>query len=48
MVDRIVFVTGDILGRETAAFLERPRVAHLTKPFDIKQVRRLVADVLDR
>ena len=48
MVDRIVFVTGDILGRETAAFLERTRVAHLTKPFDIKQVRRLVADVLDR
>jgi two-component system NtrC family sensor kinase len=48
LIDRVVFVTGDILGRETAAFLERTRAAHLTKPFDIKQVRRLVADVLDR
>jgi len=48
MLDRLVFVTGDILGRETAAFLERTRVAHLTKPFDIKQVRRAVAEVLDR
>ena len=46
MLDRVVFVTGDILGRETAAFLERTRVAHLTKPFDIKQVRRVVDDVL--
>jgi len=48
MLDRLVFVTGDILGRETAAFLERTRVTHLTKPFDIKQVRRAVAEVLDR
>ena len=48
LVDRVVFLTGDILGRETAAFLERTRAAHLTKPFDITQVRRVVADVLDR
>jgi CheY-like chemotaxis protein len=48
MVDRVVFITGDILGRETAAFLERTRVAHITKPFDIKQVRRIVHEVLDR
>jgi CheY-like chemotaxis protein len=48
LVDRVVFVTGDILGRETAAFLERTRAVHLTKPFDIKQVRRIVAEVLDR
>ena len=48
IADRVVFVTGDILGRETAAFLERTRVAHLTKPFDIKQIRRVVHDVLER
>jgi len=48
LLDRVIFVTGDILGRETAAFLERTRVTHLTKPFDIKQVRRVVAEVLDR
>jgi len=48
LVDRVVFVTGDILGRETAAFLEHTRAAHLTKPFDIKQVRRVVSEVLDR
>ena len=46
LLDRLVFVTGDVLGRDTAAFLERTRVAHLTKPFDIKQVRRVVADVI--
>lgn len=48
LADRVVFVTGDVLGRETAAFLERTRVMHLTKPFDIKQVRRVVAEVMDR
>jgi CheY-like chemotaxis protein len=48
LLERLVFVTGDILGRETAAFLERTKVAHLTKPFDIKQIRRVVHEVLDR
>jgi PAS domain S-box-containing protein len=48
LLERIVFVTGDILGRETAAFLERTRAPHLTKPFDLKQVRRTVHEVLDR
>jgi len=48
LLERLVFVTGDILGRETAAFLERTKTAHLTKPFDIKQIRRVVHDVLDR
>ena len=48
LVERLVFLTGDILGRETAAFLERTKLAHLTKPFDIKQIRRVVHDILDR
>lgn len=48
LVDRVVFVTGDILGRETAAFLERTRVVHLTKPFDLQQIRRVVAEILER
>jgi PAS domain S-box-containing protein len=48
LLDRVIFVTGDVLGRETAAFLERTRVPHLNKPFDITQVRRAVHDILDR
>jgi two-component system NtrC family sensor kinase len=48
MLPRLVFLTGDVLGAQTVAFLERTQARHLTKPFDVKQVRRAVQDVLER
>jgi DNA-binding response OmpR family regulator len=43
---RIVFVTGDILSREKREFLERIGAPHLTKPFDLREVRQVVRRML--
>jgi signal transduction histidine kinase len=43
---RIIFLTGDVLSREKREFLERTGAPFLTKPCDLKEVRRLVRHVL--
>lgn len=40
--DKIVMVTGDVMGEEVRAFLERTNVRYLLKPMDLKDLRRLV------
>jgi len=42
--ERMVFMTGDRIGAETAAFLEESGVTCLVKPFSVAQVTRLVID----
>jgi len=44
--ERIIFLTGDVLGREKQAFLERIGAPTLAKPYDLIEVRRLVHQVL--
>jgi signal transduction histidine kinase len=44
--ERIIFLTGDVLGREKQAFLERIAAPTLAKPYDLIEVRRLVHQVL--
>ena len=48
LVNRWIFMTGDALGAETAAFLDRTRTLTLAKPFDLDDVRRVVAQVTAR
>jgi signal transduction histidine kinase len=43
---RIIFLTGDVLGREKQAFLERIGAPTLVKPCDLGEVRQLVHQVL--
>jgi signal transduction histidine kinase len=43
---RIIFLTGDVLSREKREFLERTGAPFLTKPCELKEVRRLVRRVL--
>jgi DNA-binding response OmpR family regulator len=43
---RIIFLTGDTLGPDIAAFLERSRGPSLNKPFALDEVRRVVQHVL--
>ena len=44
--ERIIFLTGDVLGRERQEFLERIGAPTLVKPCDLGEVRRLVYQVL--
>lgn len=46
MTSRIVFVTGDIVTHETRAFLENTGRPAIEKPFDLAEVKRIVAQEL--
>ena len=46
MTSRIVFVTGDIVTHETRAFLEGTGRPAIEKPFDLAEVKRIVAQEL--
>lgn len=48
LLKRWIFLTGDSLGLETAEFLDRVRTPTLMKPFDLGEIRRLVADITTR
>jgi CheY-like chemotaxis protein len=46
LLQRIIFLTGDILSPDVRTFLEQAAVPRLTKPCRAAEVRRLVAQVL--
>jgi signal transduction histidine kinase len=46
MLGRVIFLTGDVLGREKREFLEGSGAPFLMKPCDLNEVRRLVHQVL--
>jgi two-component system NtrC family sensor kinase len=43
---RFIFLTGDVLGPETRAFLERSGALSVTKPFAVAEIRRAVEQAL--
>ena len=47
LAQRVVFITGDVMGSDTEAFLVRTKVPYITKPFDVKglsaEIRRLLS-----
>jgi DNA-binding response OmpR family regulator len=46
LVDRVVFVTGDVMGADTMKFLEMTRAPYIAKPFDAGQVRKKLKSLL--
>lgn len=48
MLRRVLFMTGGACSEEAEAFLERPDIERLDKPFDGEGLLRRVADVLSR
>ncbi len=48
LLRRFIFVTGDALGEETAAFLRRSRAAVLRKPLELDQLVRAARSIVDR
>jgi CheY-like chemotaxis protein len=43
---RVIFITGDTLARDTRDFLEKTAAPHICKPFDIRELRKMVNQVL--
>ena len=43
---RIIFITGDVMGPDTMEFFSRVRASYITKPFDIEQLKREVKNKL--
>ncbi len=46
MAARILFTTGDSFDPDTRAFLERSKMPHLGKPFDLKRLKQAISDLL--
>src|SRR4030043_306806 len=46
LADRVVFITGDVMGPSTMAFLSKTKVPYIIKPFDAKQLKAEVNRVL--
>jgi CheY-like chemotaxis protein len=46
LADKIVFMTGDIMGADTEKFLNKTGASHIEKPFDAEQLTRAVTGAL--
>lgn len=47
LAQKVVFMTGDIMGADTEKFLARTRASHIEKPFNSEQLNGVVSGVLD-
>jgi len=45
---RVVFITGDVMGKRTMAFLDKTKAPCLMKPFDAKQLKTDIKRILAR
>ena len=45
--ERFLFVTGDVIARQTHEFLERNRLPHVAKPFRVEELMEKVFSLLD-
>ncbi len=46
LADKVVFITGDIMGANTMSFLSKTRAPYVIKPFDAKQLKTEINRVL--
>ena len=46
LAKRVVFITGDILGTRTTAFLAKTKAPHIVKPFEAKQFKTEINRIL--
>jgi CheY-like chemotaxis protein len=44
---KFLFVTGDVMGAKTRAFLQESRVPHLAKPFRVEELLEKIHQVLE-
>lgn len=46
LAGRVVFITGDVMGADTMDFLTRAKASYITKPFDVKQLKKDIGRIL--
>jgi hypothetical protein len=47
LLSRIIFLTGDVLSPEAQAFFNQVSCPRIVKPFQAREVRRLIQQVLE-
>jgi CheY-like chemotaxis protein len=48
LADKVVFITGDVIGKETYSFLKSTGLTYITKPFDANQLKEMVTRAICR
>ena len=48
LITRVVFITGDIMSKDTTAFLSKTKASYITKPFDIEQLKKHIDDIISQ
>jgi PAS domain S-box-containing protein len=48
LTKRVVFITGDVMGKRTLAFLDKTKTPYMMKPFDAKQLKAEINRILAR
>ena len=45
---KVLFITGDVMSKDTTAFLSRAKAPHVTKPFDDEELKKAIGRILAR
>jgi hypothetical protein len=45
--DKIIIVTGDLMGFDIKAFLAQNNLPFLSKPFDITRLKKQISDIIN-
>jgi CheY-like chemotaxis protein len=48
LTKRVVFITGDVMGKRTVAFLDKTKTPYMMKPFDARQLKAEINRILAR
>jgi DNA-binding response OmpR family regulator len=43
---RVVFITGDVMGKRTISFLNKTKSPYMMKPFDARELRSVINRIL--
>jgi CheY-like chemotaxis protein len=46
LAKRVIFITGDVMGKDTWQFLRRTKAPYLTKPFDEEKLEKEINRIL--
>jgi len=45
---KVIFITGDVMEKDTMSFLARARPAYITKPFDVEQIKKDINRIISQ
>jgi PAS domain S-box-containing protein len=48
LTKRVVFITGDVMGKRTLAFLEKTKTPYMMKPFDARELKTQISRILSK